>query len=151
MSVEVQIHVELVTGFPQSPPRHFRLDNVSSRDMASSAAIDALAGALVARFLRTNNFTDTLQAFLREAGLPSDVGQTFGDDTNNWTIQSLLEEKKAFDHSVDFERYGQESKENVLWSTPGEYWPQVAEPSIQLFSSWNISRMPMYVPRLTAV
>lgn len=106
--------------------------------MSSSATIDALAGALVVRFLRTNNYTDTLQAFLREAGLPSDVGQTSGDDTNNWTIQSLLEEKKAFDHSVNFERYGQESKENDLWSTPGEFWLRVSKPSIRLFSAWHL-------------
>lgn len=88
--------------------------------MASSATIDALASALVARFLRTNNYTDTLRAFLREAGLPSDVGHASGDDTNNWTVQSLLEEKAAFDHSVNFERYGKESKENASWSVPGE-------------------------------
>lgn len=106
--------------------------------MASSSAIDALASALVARFLRTNNYTDTLQAFLREAGLPLDVGQTSGDDTNNWTIQTLLEEKKAFDHSVNFERYGKESKENDLWSTPGECGLGLSKPSIRLFSTWNI-------------
>lgn len=88
--------------------------------MASSETIDALASALVARFLRTNNYTESLRAFLREAGLPPDVGHGSGDDTNNWTIQSLLEEKKTFDHSVNFERYGEESKGNAPWSVPGE-------------------------------
>lgn len=100
--------------------------------MASSATIDALARALVARFLRTNNYADTLQAFLREADLPPDVGQTSGDDTNNWTIQSLLEEKRTFDHSVNFERYGRESREHSLWSIPGEYWLQVAKSSVRV-------------------
>jgi hypothetical protein len=88
--------------------------------MASSAAIDALTSALVARFLRANNYSESLQAFIREAGLPVDAGQTSGDDTNNWTIQGLLEEKKAFDHSANFERYGKGSKETDSWSIPGE-------------------------------
>ena len=88
--------------------------------MAPSTSIDALASALVARFLRTNNYSETLQAFIREASLPPDVGQSSGDDTNNWTIQKLLEEKKTFDQSVNFERYGQESKGNDLWSVPGK-------------------------------
>lgn len=88
--------------------------------MATPTTVDALASALVARFLRANSYSETLQAFIREAGLPSDLGQTSGDDTNNWSIQSLLEEKKAFDHSVSFERYGKDSKENDHWSVPGE-------------------------------
>lgn len=88
--------------------------------MAPSTAVETLASALVARFLRTNNYSETLQAFIREAGLPSDVGQSSGDDTDNWSIQSLLEEKKAFDHSVNFERYGEDSKEDGLWTLPGE-------------------------------
>jgi hypothetical protein len=74
----------------------------------------------VARFLRTNNYTETLGAFIREASLAPDVGQSSGDDTNNWTIQSLLEEKKTFDQSVNFERYGEASSEKGLWSVPGE-------------------------------
>jgi len=88
--------------------------------MAASTSIDALASALVARFLRTNNYTETLGAFLREASLAADVGQTSGDDTNNWSIQSLLEEKKAFDQSVNFERYGANSSEKGFWTVPGQ-------------------------------
>lgn len=89
--------------------------------MVSSTQIEALTSALVARFLRSNNYTETLQAFIREAGLPADVGQPSGDDTNNWTIQTLLEEKKAFDHSVNFERYGEKNKEHDLWTAPCKY------------------------------
>jgi hypothetical protein len=88
--------------------------------MAPSTSIDALASAIVARFLRTYYYTETLQAFIREANLPPDVGQASGDDTHNLTIQSLLEEKKTFDHTVSFERYGKEGKENEGWSVPGE-------------------------------
>lgn len=87
--------------------------------MAPTPPIEALTTALVARFLRTNNYSETLKALIHEAGLASDVGQSSGDDTNNWTIQGLLEEKKAYDHSVDFERYGKDNKETALWSEPG--------------------------------
>lgn len=88
--------------------------------MAPSTQIDELASAIVARFLRTNAYTETLQAFIREAGLAPDVGQVSGDDTHNLTIQSLLEEKKAYDHSVNFERLGNESREISSWGLPGE-------------------------------
>ena len=89
--------------------------------MAPTTSVDALASALVARFLRANNYTDTLQAFIREAGLPPDAGQASGDDTNNWTIQKLVEEKKTFDHSINFERYGQDTKEDDQWRIPGRF------------------------------
>ncbi|KAJ5678468.1 uncharacterized protein N7477_004101 [Penicillium maclennaniae] len=69
--------------------------------MASSTTIDALTSALVARFLRANNYSESLQAFIREASLPS-----------------LLEEKKAFDHTANFERYGQGNKKTEAWSVP---------------------------------
>lgn len=88
--------------------------------MASAITIDALTSALVARFLRSNNYSESLQAFIREADLPVDVGQTSGDNTNNWTIQGLLEEKRAFDHSANFERYAKGNKETESWSVPGE-------------------------------
>ena len=88
--------------------------------MAPNTPIDVLTAALVARFLRSNNYSATLKALIHEAGLAPDVGQTSGDDTNNWTIQGLLEEKKAYDHSANFERYGSNSKETALWREPGE-------------------------------
>ncbi|KAJ5179150.1 hypothetical protein N7492_002360 [Penicillium capsulatum] len=93
--------------------------------MAPTTSVDALASALVARFLRTNDYSETLQAFIREAGLPSDAGQSSGDDTNNWTIQQLVEEKKAFDHSSTFERYAEDSKENDQWRVPAPSKPSI--------------------------
>lgn len=91
--------------------------------MTPSKTVDALSSAIIARFLRSNNYSETLKAFLREADLAPDVGQTSGDDTNNWTIQSLLEEKNTYDQTVNFERYG-EDQQSDLWSEPGEflYW-----------------------------
>ena len=83
----------------------------------------SLASALVARFLRSNNYTQTLDTFIREAGLSADVGQTSGKDDsgdNTWTIEGVLEEKKAYDKSINFERYGEDEKGNGAWSAPGE-------------------------------
>ncbi|KAJ5444472.1 uncharacterized protein N7458_008344 [Penicillium daleae] len=93
--------------------------------MVSSAQIDDLANAIVARFLRTNAYSETLQAFIREAGLPPDAGQASGDNTHNLTIQSLLEEKRAYDHSVNFERLGNESGEISFWQLPAPSKPTI--------------------------
>jgi WD40 repeat protein len=45
----------------------------------------------------------TLHSFVKEAGLPSDVGSDSGDHV---TIESVLHEKKAFDTSLNFEKLG---------------------------------------------
>lgn len=94
--------------------------------MATSRTIDALASAIVARFLRNNDYSETLKAFIREADLAPDVGQTSGDDTNNWTIQSLLEEKSTYDQTVNFERYGKGNQQSTLWSEPGGFYSGMA-------------------------
>ncbi|OQE41847.1 hypothetical protein PENCOP_c004G01076 [Penicillium coprophilum] len=95
--------------------------------MPPSKTIDALSSAIVARFLRSNDYSETLKAFLREADLAPDVGQTSGDDTNNWTIQSLLEEKHAYDQTVDFERYGKGPQKSDLWSEPAPSKPALVQ------------------------
>ena len=90
--------------------------------MPTESQSASLASTLVARFLRTHNYTQTLNAFLQEAGLPADAGQLRGkDDAPNWTIESVLEEKKAFDQSVNFERYSENDKDKDVWSVPGLY------------------------------
>lgn len=88
--------------------------------MATASQSASLASVLVARFLRSNNYTDTLNTFIREAGLSADVGRTGEDDneSNSWTIEGVLEEKQAFDKSVNFERYHENEKKDV-WSVPG--------------------------------
>jgi hypothetical protein len=85
--------------------------------MAPSATIDALTSALVARYLRSYDYSETLEAFIREAGLDPDVGQSPED--NNWTIQSLIEEKENYDQTVNFERYAEDNQQSALWSEPG--------------------------------
>ncbi|CAG8890137.1 unnamed protein product [Penicillium egyptiacum] len=95
--------------------------------MAPSKTVDALSSAIVARFLRSNDYSETLKAFLREADLTPDVGQTSGDDTNNWTIQSLLEEKNTYDRTVNFERYGKDHQQSALWSEPAPSRPALIQ------------------------
>ncbi|OQD92355.1 hypothetical protein PENSOL_c042G08301 [Penicillium solitum] len=102
--------------------------------MASSKSVDTLSSALVARFLRSHDYSETLKAFLREADLAPDVGQSSGDDTNNWSIQSLLEEKNTYDQTVNFERYGKGHQQSTLWSEPAPSRPAV----IQTPTSSNI-------------
>ncbi|GFG03758.1 hypothetical protein IFM5058_01589 [Aspergillus udagawae] len=86
-----------------------------------------LASVLVARFLRSNNYTETLNVFIREAGLPADVGQPGGKtDNSEWTIEGVLEEKQVFDESVKFERYGQNEEKNG-WTVPAPSTPNVIQ------------------------
>ncbi|KAL1846185.1 hypothetical protein Plec18170_009301 [Paecilomyces lecythidis] len=86
-----------------------------------------LASILVARFLRSNNYTETLDAFIREAGLPSNAGQVNSktEGADGWTIESVIEEKKAFDQTVNFERYGDEDarEKRDRWSSPAPSKP----------------------------
>ena len=57
--------------------------------------------ALVARYLKSNNYTQTLEAFLLEAGLDVDAAESRPGD---WTIDQILQEKKQFDSAVTFEK-----------------------------------------------
>ncbi|RAQ71397.1 hypothetical protein COH20_003513 [Aspergillus flavus] len=93
--------------------------------MAPTSQNPPLASILVARFLRTNNYAETLNAFIREAGLPANAGQVTDQEENNWTIESVLEEKKAFDQTQHFERYGQSEKDE--WSVPAPSNPKIIE------------------------
>lgn len=85
-----------------------------------------LASILVARFLRSNNYTQTLDAFIREAGLPPNAGQvnSKAEELDGWTIENVIEEKKAFDQTVNFERYGDDEdarEKRDRWSSPGKW------------------------------
>lgn len=80
----------------------------------------------MARFLRAHNYTETLDAFLREAGLPANAGQIRGkDEQDSWTIESVLDEKRAFDKSVSFERYNESDQGKDFWSVPGICHPHL--------------------------
>ncbi|KAK5126556.1 hypothetical protein LTR85_009490 [Meristemomyces frigidus] len=60
---------------------------------------------IVARFLKANNYTESYEAFIAEAGLPHDAGTVSKGDL---TLEVLLEEKKSFDLSAQFEKLGTE-------------------------------------------
>lgn len=105
-----------------------RLD-ILSPDTASESSI---ASILVARFLRSNNFHETLDIFIREAALPADVGtvtpisrssENESNESGNaekWTLENIIQEKKKFDQTLSFERYGDSLPKKDAWSTPGE-------------------------------
>ncbi|KAK5153023.1 hypothetical protein LTR04_006291 [Oleoguttula sp. CCFEE 6159] len=69
---------------------------------------------IVARFLKANNYIETLEIFLKEAGLPLDAGSASKGDL---TIEKILEEKKTFDLSVSFEKLGKDDDEKG-WRLP---------------------------------
>ncbi|KAI4283956.1 MAG: hypothetical protein L6R38_001791 [Xanthoria sp. 2 TBL-2021] len=70
---------------------------------------------LCARFLKANNYNETLQAFLAEAGLPSDAGSV--NNPGDLTIEKVLEEKRVFDLSLNFERF-KVAETGRQWSSP---------------------------------
>ena len=85
----------------------------------SSQSSVSLPSILVARFLQKNNYTETLDAFIREARLPANVGRVGATSGGKeWTIEGVLEEKKSYDYSVDFEREG-DGDEGDVWRVPG--------------------------------
>lgn len=99
-----------------------KLDPLSANHTASESL---LASILVARFLRSNNYNETLHTFIREAGLPSDAGvvnlnkSDEADGVDKWTLEGIIQEKKKFDQTLSFERYG-DSPAKDEWSVPGK-------------------------------
>lgn len=101
---------------------------------SSSSSSIPLASLLVARFLRYNNYAATLETFIREAGLPPDAGSTSTEQNgrggryeyDDWTLEGVIQEKKTFDQSLRFERYGDDDdddgRKRDRWSVPGEYY-----------------------------
>ena len=76
---------------------------------------------LVARYLRSNNYAQSLDAFIREANLPKDAGSMNGEESDSWSLEQTLEEKCSFDKSLKFERAGDGGDEGALnWTSPGE-------------------------------
>ncbi|KAF2022132.1 WD40 repeat-like protein [Aaosphaeria arxii CBS 175.79] len=70
------------------------------------------AAEVVAKFLRTNGYNETLASFIKEAGLAPDVGTA----SSNITIEQVLEEKQKFDLSLNFEKLGLEQSHG--WTEP---------------------------------
>ncbi|KAJ4286248.1 hypothetical protein N0V90_013282 [Kalmusia sp. IMI 367209] len=74
------------------------------------------AAELVARFLKSNGYTKTLATFTDEAGLPVDIG----GGNSDITIEKILQEKKTFDLSLNFEKLGVDVKDRE-WQSDGEF------------------------------
>ncbi|KAF3399690.1 hypothetical protein DPV78_007189 [Talaromyces pinophilus] len=97
-----------------------------------TASESLLASIIVARFLRSNNYNETLHTFIREAGLPSDAGVVNRnkadevDGVDKWTLESIIQEKKKFDQTLSFERYG-DSQAKDEWSVPAPSLPKLIE------------------------
>ncbi|KAF2709574.1 WD40 repeat-like protein [Pleomassaria siparia CBS 279.74] len=79
------------------------------------------AAELVARFLRASGYAETLASFIQEAGLSPDAGVTAGSDV---TIEQLLQEKRTFDMSLNFEKMGINDA-RYGWKTPAPSQPTV--------------------------
>lgn len=58
----------------------------------------------------------TLASFIDEAGLSQNAGVTAGGEV---TIEQILQEKKTFDVSLNFEKLGVSDKDRG-WRNPGE-------------------------------
>ncbi|KAL2430064.1 hypothetical protein ABEF95_003051 [Exophiala dermatitidis] len=86
------------------------------------------AAVIVARFLKANHYSETLEAFLAEAGLPENAGVT---NPGDWTIEKILEEKKQFDASLAFEKKGDGLQTG--WSLPAP--SKAVEPQISVRSN----------------
>ncbi|EME48401.1 hypothetical protein DOTSEDRAFT_141452 [Dothistroma septosporum NZE10] len=71
---------------------------------------------IVARYLKANNYNETYDAFIQEIGLPYDSGNVSKGDL---TLETLLEEKKTFDISVQFEKLGvNDGTADTGWKSP---------------------------------
>lgn len=90
----------------------------------------------MARFLRDNNYEQTLATFLEEAGLPPETGaSTLELRDENWTIEKIMEEKNVFDKSLAFERVARGEGQDG-WKIPGE-WLVFA--TIRFYGMFSIS------------
>ncbi|RMD39226.1 hypothetical protein DV735_g5908, partial [Chaetothyriales sp. CBS 134920] len=84
---------------------------------------------VVARFLKANSYTQTLEAFLREAGLSQSSVSLNEDDL---TIEKILEEKRQLDASLAYEKKAgddEDEDEAARWTTPAPTVPH-APPSL---------------------
>ena len=109
--------------FNSSLKKHFCLSTTS---LSRSLSFSIKSSHSIVFFLypllspRSNLTSKTLTAFLTEAGLPPETGSA-PSASNGWTIERILEEKKQFDASLQFEKVGDD--EGKGWTLPGELPP----------------------------
>ncbi|KAI1627555.1 hypothetical protein EDD37DRAFT_622627 [Exophiala viscosa] len=83
---------------------------------------------IVARYLKANHYNETLEAFLKEVGLPEEAAIT---NQGDWTIEKILEEKKQYDSSLQFEKKGDD--QITGWPLPAPSKP--VEPDVFITSN----------------
>ncbi|KZM19758.1 hypothetical protein ST47_g9293 [Ascochyta rabiei] len=105
------------------------------------------AAELVARFLRTNGYNDTLNSFVKEAGLPPDTG---AGSKSSVTIESILHEKKTFDLSLNFEKLGVEDSSRQ-WAIPAPTVPTVLESLPSWSNILSVAVFDLLLPSATTV
>ena len=83
-------------------------------------------GALYTVTSRKLSVPQTLEAFIKEAGLDTDAATTSPGD---WTLEKVLEEKQQYDTSLKYEKRSNEGDQG--WTLPGvlfRYLPTFVEP-----------------------
>ncbi|MCJ1316597.1 hypothetical protein MMC15_001918 [Xylographa vitiligo] len=90
---------------------------------------------IVARFLKANHYDQTLDAFISEAGLEPDAGSI---EKGDLTIEKILEEKKVFDLSVRFEKFGDGNGQQG-WTVPGAVFIRPSSAPYCLYIDIHIS------------
>ncbi|KAJ5025474.1 WD40-repeat-containing domain protein [Bipolaris maydis] len=105
------------------------------------------AAELVARFLRANGYTQTLSSFVQEAELPPDIGAAPNDLI---TIESVLQEKKKFDLSLNFEKLGIDDTEQE-WTIQAPADPKVVGTLPNRSNILSVAVLDLLLPSTTDV
>ncbi|KAF2632848.1 hypothetical protein BU25DRAFT_417427 [Macroventuria anomochaeta] len=105
------------------------------------------ASELVAQYLRTNGYTETLKSFVKEADLPPDTGT---GSNSSVTIETILHEKKTFDLSLSFEKLGVEDA-NRAWAVPAPSKPTVFESLPSRSNILSVAVFDLLLPSATTV
>ncbi|KAH7402458.1 WD40-repeat-containing domain protein [Pyrenochaeta sp. MPI-SDFR-AT-0127] len=102
------------------------------------------AAELVARFLRTNGYDETLSSFVKEAGLPPDIGAVSDGLT---TIETILDEKRTFDLSLNFEKLGVDDNDKG-WTVHAPTKPTIVDSLPNMSNILSVSVLDLTLPSI---
>ena len=86
--------------------------------------------------------SQTLNSFMQEADLPSDTGSASGSTI---TIESILQEKKTFDLSLNFEKLGVDDSERG-WTVQAPVEPRLVESLPNRSNILSVSVLDLMLP-----
>lgn len=89
--------------------------------------------------------TQTLKSFVREADLPPDTGT---DIDSSVTIESILDEKKTFDLSLNFEKLGVDAA-GLQWAIPAPSKPVVLDSLPSRSNILSVTTFDLLLPSAT--